>query len=210
MKRFILALFILTSVKAFSQSIQEQRSPIPASENSGFLKSIFNHLEFGIKAGTNVSNFDKFNLPTDPLIAYHGGLTVAYKFNDHFMIQEDFLYSLQGAKLKSDILGTQEIKLSYLQVPILLKYRTTSGFFAEAGAQTGILLKEAVTGLQSGQKFAKKIDASAVGGLGYQSKMGLGLGVRYSYGLTKVSETPSAALGDFKNTNIQASIFYTF
>jgi len=208
MKKLILALLILTSAKAFSQTAPTQTTPAP--EEKGFLKKIASRLEFGIKAGTNISNFDKFNIPTDPLIGYHGGLTVAYKFTDHFMVQEDFLYSLQGAKVQTGILGTQDIKLSYLQVPILFKYRTSSGFFAEAGAQTGILLKEEIAGLNTGEKFAKKIDASAVGGIGYQSKMGLGIGARYAYGFTKVANTPSVALGDFKNTTIQASLFYVF
>jgi hypothetical protein len=206
MKKLILAVLILVSAKSFSQTATES----PAPEKQGFIKGIVSRLEFGIKAGANVSNFEKFNIPTDPLIGYHAGLTVAYKFNDHFMVQEDFLYSLQGAKLKSGVLGTQDIKLSYLQVPIVLKYRTTSGFYIEGGAQTGILLKEEVAGYNSDQKFAKKIEASAIGGIGFQTKMGLGIGARYAYGFTKVSDTPSAALGDFKNSTIQASLIYRF
>ncbi|WP_184541966.1 porin family protein [Mucilaginibacter sp. FT3.2] len=206
MKKLILALLILASAKAFSQTTSTTTTP----ENKSSFNGIMSHLEFGIKAGTNVSNFDKFNLATDPLIGYHAGITVAYKFTEHFMVQEDFLYSLQGAKLKAGILGTQDIKLSYVQVPIVFKYRTTSGFYAEAGAQTGILLKEEIAGLNTGEKFAKKIDAAAIGGIGYQSKMGLGIGARYAYGFTKVANTPSATLGDFKNTTIQASIFYVF
>ncbi|GAA4308136.1 hypothetical protein GCM10023149_01900 [Mucilaginibacter gynuensis] len=59
-------------------------------------------------------------------------------------------------------------------------------------------------------KFSKKVDFGAVGGIGYQSKIGLGIDARYYYGIQKVSETPSASLGDFKNNTIQASIFYIF
>lgn len=201
MKKLILAVLVLVSTTCFAQT-----SP----ENQSFGKKIMSRLEFGIKAGANASNFNKFNLPTDPLIGFHAGLSVAYKFNEHLMVQEDFLYSMQGAKLKGGILGTQDLKLSYVQVPILLKYRTTSGFYVEAGAQTGILIKEDVVGYTGDQKFAKKIDASAVGGIGFQSKMGLGIGARYAYGFTKVSDTPSAALGDFTNSTIQASLFYIF
>jgi hypothetical protein len=34
------------------------------------------------------------------LIGFQGGATVAYKFTDNFMIQEEFLFSTQGAKIK--------------------------------------------------------------------------------------------------------------
>ncbi|GAA3969730.1 porin family protein [Mucilaginibacter dorajii] len=204
MKKLILAVLILASAKTFAQT---------STGDQSFAKKIMSRLEFGIKAGVNVSNFQNFNLPTDPLIGFHAGASVAYKFTDHFMVQEDFLYSLQGAKLKGGILGTQDIKLSYVQVPILLKYRTTSGFYVEAGAQTGILLKEEIAGFNTtNEKVFKKIDASAVGGLGFQSKMGLGIGARYAYGFTKAGNFPTSAAinNDFKNSTIQASLSYTF
>ncbi|TWI95099.1 outer membrane protein with beta-barrel domain [Mucilaginibacter frigoritolerans] len=202
MKKLILAALLLVSIKSFSQTTT------PSTGDQGILS----RLEFGIKAGSNVSNFDKFNLPTDPLIGFNAGATVAFKFTDHFMVQEDFLYSQEGAKVKGGILGDQDIKLSYVQVPILLKYRTTSGFYVEAGAQTGILLKYDVAGYTSDQKVFKKINASAVGGIGYQSKMGLGIGARYAYGLTQVGNFPTSAAvnNNFKNETIQANIFYVF
>ncbi|GAA4327116.1 hypothetical protein GCM10023149_30340 [Mucilaginibacter gynuensis] len=166
-------------------------------------------LEFGIKAGGNYSNFTSANFTTDPLPGFNAGFIVAYKFTDNFLVQEEFLYSLQGAKVKSGELGMQDIKLSYASVPILFKYRTNSGFYLAAGGQAGFKIKENVGG-KTDLKFAKKVDFGAVGGIGYQSKIGLGIDARYYYGVQKVSETPSASLGDFKNNSIQASIFYIF
>lgn len=207
MKKLILAVLILTSAKAFSQTTPTQTTPVP--EEKGFLKKVGSRLEFGIKAGGNYSNFTNANFSTDPLPGFNAGLTVAYKFTDNFMVQEEFLYSLQGAKVKAGILGTQDIKLSYASVPILFKYRANSGFYVAAGPQAGFKVKEDIGGLTD-TKFAKKVDFGAVGNLGYQSKMGLGIDARYYYGIQKVSETPSAVLGDFKNNSIQASIFYVF
>ncbi|WP_259067714.1 porin family protein [Mucilaginibacter sp. X4EP1] len=208
MKKLILAALLLVSIKGFSQTT----TTAPSTGNQGFFSQLASRLEFGITAGANGGNFDKFNLPTDPLIGFNAGVTVAYKFTDHFMVEEDFLYSQQGAKVKGGILGDQDIKLSYAQVPILFKYRTTSGFYVEAGAQTGILLKYNIAGYTSDEKVFKKIDASAVGGIGYQSKMGLGIGARYAYGLTQVGDFPTNAAinNNFKNTTIQANIFYVF
>lgn len=196
MKKLLLvsALCTLFSVHGFSQ---------------GMLKKLYQKLEFGIKVGGNYSDFEGADFSTDPLSGFHAGATVALKLSDNFLIQEEFLFSTQGAKVLSGPLATQKIKLSYVNVPILFRYKTNFGLFVEAGPQVGIKVKEDVVGFQE-EDFAKKIDFGLAGGIGFQSKMGLGIGARYSYGIEKVSESPSVALGDFKNNNIQASLFYRF
>jgi hypothetical protein len=191
MKKLILIVLVLVSTHSFGQSLLKK-------------------FEFGLKGGVNVSNFTNANFPTDPLIGFNAGATVAFKFTDNFMVQEDFLFSTGGAKIKDGELGTQDLKLSYFSVPIVLKYRTNSGFYVEAGAQAAFKVKEDVGGLTD-TKFAKKYDVGAVGGIGYQSKIGLGIGARYVYGLQKVSDGSNTALvNDFKNNAIQANIFYVF
>ncbi|PTS91523.1 PorT family protein [Pedobacter sp. HMWF019] len=202
MKTLILMLVVLVTVatKGFSQT---------NSENQSFTQKIFKKLDFGITAGGNYSNFTNANFATDPLPGFHAGLTVAYNITDNFLISEEFLYSLQGAKVKSGPFTGQDIKLSYASVPILLKYRTNSRFYVEAGPQASFKVREDIGGVTDA-KFAKKIDFAMAGGIGYQSKMGLGFGARYVYGLQKVQETPSTILGDFTNNSIQASIFYRF
>src|SRR5476651_217410 len=107
MKKLTLLCLVLVSAKGFSQSI-------------------FSRLEFGLKAGANYSNFTNADFPTDPLIGFHGGATVAFKFTNNFMVQEEFLFSTQGAKIKGGTLGEQDLKLYYMSVPLLLKYRTNS------------------------------------------------------------------------------------
>lgn len=192
MKKLLLICFVLVSVKGFSQT-----------------KGIFDRLEFGLKAGANVTNFTNADFPSDPLISFHGGATVAFKFTDNFMVQEEFLFSTQGAKIKGGSLGDQDLKLYYMSVPFLLKYRT-HGFYLEAGTQVGIKVKEDVAGINT-NNFAKKLDLAAAGGIGYQTKMGLGIGARYIYGISKVSDfNISNITNNYKNNAVQASIFYVF
>jgi hypothetical protein len=191
MKKLVLICLVLVSGKGFSQ---------------GFFKKF----EFGLKAGANYSNFTSANFPTDPLIGFHAGGMVAFKITDNFLIQEEFLFSSQGAKIKGGTLGDQDLKLYYISVPFLFKYRANSGFYVEAGPQVGMKAKEEVSGL-SVKDFAKKLDLAAAGGIGYQSKIGLGIGARYVYGLSKVGDFDVSNINnDFKNNNIQASIFYVF
>jgi hypothetical protein len=202
MKKLLCLLIVSVAIanKSFSQT---------TPENQSFGKKILNKLEFGLTAGGNASNFTNANFPTDPLPGFQAGLTIAYKFTDNFMVQEEFLYTMQGAKVNGGILGSQEIKLAYAAVPFLLKYRTGSGLFVEAGPQAGFKVKEDIAGYTDA-KFFKKIDFGMVGGIGYKSPIGLGIDARYVYGLQKIQENPSVILGDLKNNSIQASIFYVF
>lgn len=191
MKKLMLICLILVSSKSFSQSILKR-------------------FEFGLKAGANYSNFTDANFPTDPLVGFHGGATVAFKVTDRFLIQEEFLFSTQGAKIIGGNLAEQDFKLTYISVPFLLKYRTNLGFYVEAGTQVSMKTKEEVSGLNA-KDFAKKLDIAAAGGIGFQSKIGVGIGARYLYGISKVGDLDLSNINnDFKNNNLQASIFYVF
>lgn len=191
MKKLFFICLVLLSTKGFSQS---------------FLK----RFEFGLKAGANYSNFTNADFATDPLVGFHAGATVAFKITDNFLIQEEFLFSSQGAKIKGDVFGNDDIKLYYVSVPFLFKYRSNSGFYIEAGPQVGMKAKEEVKGLTVGE-FAKKLDLAAAGGIGFQSKMGLGIGARYIYGISKVGDFDITNIKtDFRSNVIQASIFYVF
>lgn len=176
----------------------------------GHGQSLLQRLEFGVKAGVSASNFTNANFPTDPLYGFHAGAIVAFKFTNNFLIQEEFLFSNQGAKIKAGTLQDQDLKLSYISVPILLKYRANSGLFVEAGPQVGVKANEKFSGIET-NNFAKKIDVAAAGGIGYQSKLGLGISARYVYGLSKVADFNISNINnDFKNNSIQASIFFVF
>ncbi len=61
------------------------------------------------------------------------------------------------------------------------------------------------------EEFAKSMDLSIAGGIGYHSKGGLGLGARYTAGISKVGdfEPSQGADPDFKNGVFQISLFYT-
>src|SRR5437879_252914 len=115
MKKLLLMLvvLVLVSAKGFSQTATKT-----TSENESFCKKLMSKLEFGITAGGNYSNFTNANFATDPLPGFHAGLTVSYKFTDNFLVSEEFLYSLQGAKVKEGSFAGQDIKLSYASVPI--------------------------------------------------------------------------------------------
>ena len=180
------------------------------ASTSCFSQGLLSRLHFGLKAGANYSNYTNADFATDAIVGFHGGAIVNFKLTNEFSIQEEFLFSSQGAKMKNDVFGNQNANVYYITVPFLLKYRHKSGFYIEAGPQTGMRAKQDLNG-ESVNNFAKRLDLAAAGGIGYQSKMGLGFGARYIAGLSKVGDFDiSNVKTDFRTNVIQASVFYIF
>jgi len=175
-----------------------------------FGQGLLQRLSFGVKAGANYSNFTNAGFATDGLVGFHAGALVNFKIAAGFSVQEEFLFSSQGAKMKEDIFGKENIKVYYMSVPFLLKYRTKPGIYIEAGPQVSFRIKDDIGKTDIGE-FTKKMDLAAVGGIGYQSPIGLGFGARYVYGISKVGNFQlSDVKPDFKNSVVQASMFYIF
>ena len=161
----------------------------------------------GPKAGLNISNYTGGNIETDALVGYHIGGIINYGFGDHFSIQPEVLFSTQGAKVNNNGVKN-DFKISYVTVPVMLKLKTTGGFYVEAGPQVAFRTSSDIPD-QTINNFAKGLDLSAGAGLGFQSSIGLGVGVRYMAGLSKVGDFSSNNINpDFKNSVIQASIFW--
>ncbi|WP_090156661.1 porin family protein [Dyadobacter soli] len=162
---------------------------------------------FGPKAGVNLSNYQGGNIQTEAKAGYHFGGMLNFGFGNVFSIQPEVLFSTLGAKVESS--GSEaDFKINYLTVPVMLKFRTRSGFYLEAGPQAGFRLSESVPD-QTIDHFAKNLDISLGAGLGYQTNIGLGIGVRYVAGLSKVGDFSSQEINpDFKNSVIQGSLFW--
>ena len=199
MKKLLFVFCLLASVSGFSQT----------SSGGGFVQGIFSRLSFGLKAGVNYSNYTHTDFATNALPGFHAGALVNFKIGNQFSVQEEFLFSSQGAKIKGDEFGKENINVYYMTVPFLLKYRSPFGLYFEAGPQTGLRIKDDAE-ISNGD-FAKRLDLAAVGGLGYQTKGGFGIGLRYVAGLSKVGDFDlSSVHTDFKTNVVQASVFYLF
>lgn len=193
MKKLLVIVCVLLSARGFSQSLLS-----------------FKRLSFGLKAGANYSNYTNTDFSTDALVGFHAGFLVNYKISNSFSVQEEFLFSSQGAKVKSDVFGKDNINVYYVTVPFVVKYKTGFGLYIEAGPQTGLNVKDDGSSTTGGD-FAKKLDLAFVGGLGYQTKSGFGIGVRYVAGLSSVGNFDISNVNTNFRTNVaQASIFYIF
>jgi hypothetical protein len=160
---------------------------------------------FGAKAGLNIATVTG-NAVIDSkfLPSFHVGGFANFLLNENFMVQPEILYSGKGAKSANQ--GT--FRYGYINVPVLLQYKTASGFFLEAGPQIGFLLSAKVkysNGSSDIKENTKSTDYSFVGGAGYKSAMGIGAGLRYDFGFFNIANA-----GIVRNKTIMLSIFYTF
>lgn len=166
----------------------------------------------GLKGGVNITNFSGSSfddVKKSALVGYHVGGYLNFSLGGIY-IQPELLLSTAGARIK-DASGSDDIRITYITVPVMLKLKSKSGFYVEAGPQVGFKLSEKF-GDQTIDDFTKGLDLSVGAGLGYQFNNGFGFGGRYLLGLSKLGDfDPNAGINnDFRNGVIQLGVFYRF
>jgi hypothetical protein len=168
----------------------------------------------GLKAGANITNFNGGNFDAvkkKAIVGFNAGGWLNFSLGA-LSLQPELLISTQGARIDS-VSGHYDWKVTYASIPVMLKYRTSSGFYLEAGPQVSFKLSEDVEN-RTIRDFAKNLDLSAGAGLGFQTKGGFGIGARYLVGLSKVGDFDLSNSGgidpDFKNSVIQVGISFGF
>jgi hypothetical protein len=175
-------------------------------------------IQFGVKGGLNLANVsvsgdnggNSYSMKPD----FHIGALVSIPAFSTFTIQPELVFSGQGSKVKdndpADPSGT--FNFQYLNVPVLLKYNASCGFFAETGPQFGILLS--ANAKQGGNSVdikssLKSSDFDWVFGAGYILPVNVGFDVRYNLGLQNLESNTSTG-GSIKNGVFQIGVFYMF
>jgi hypothetical protein len=113
--------------------------------------------------------------------------------NESMVLRPELSLSLQGAGWDEDE-WTGRTNLWYLNVPLVMRYQHSSGFFGEAGIQPGFLLiaKDKYDGESYDYKeYMKSFDLSIPIGVGYEFKNNLGVGIRVTPGLLDISTDDS-------------------
>ena len=175
-----------------------------------------NSIHFGIKSGLILANMAIDELKYKAGI--QAGIFGEFKFNN-FAIQPELLYSLQGAKVKEEILNvmyTSNFNLHYLNIPFMLKFYAIDAFAIEIGPQLGFLLSAKTKAASSSVNMKdlvkmNDIDFSLNFGASYQiPSLPLGFYARYSLGLTDIitEDIPDDEKG--KNRVFQVGAFVKF
>lgn len=160
------------------------------------------HWSFGALAGANRStpagsDADGLNAR----IGVAGGAQLVRTLGENLALEVNALYSMKGAKQK-DPAATSDIRLAYLELPLLLRIgsnaRGTVRPFATVGGSAGFRLSctVRVTALGTSESVNcgevadfRSFDATLIGGAGLDASVGSGtvtLVVRYGHGMRTI------------------------
>ena len=105
-------------------------------------------LQFGVKAGVNMSNvYDTKGqeYKADSKIGLAGGIFLAIPIGKYFGIQPELLFSQKGYKATGTVFGSNyefTHTTSYLDVPILFSLKPSAFFSLQAGPQYSYLMNQ--------------------------------------------------------------------
>ena len=191
--------------------------------------------EFGVKGGLNISGLavssDK-KLPGvryDNLKSFHAGVYALMRLGK-LGIQPEIVYSQQGQLYNAPTYSHLRTDLSYINIPVMIKYYLVGGFNLQAGPQVSFLASAKgdlvqITGGVVGQpklsqdlkSYLNSTDYSFAFGAGMDLPLGINIGIRYNIGLSNINKykggasySPSFSLADTHNQVFQLSIGYRF
>ncbi len=160
-------------------------------------------LDLGIKAGMNFANISDVDIDLTGRTGFQAGIFAGIKFSDKLGVQADLLYSQQGAEFDEG-----KFDLSYVNVPVVLKYYLVQGLNIQAGPQFGFIVDDKISlDIFGDIADAEKADVSGIVGAGYDFPFGIRLDARYNFGLTDVSKDVD---GNNKNNVFSLAVGYSF
>jgi hypothetical protein len=165
------------------------------------------NINIGTKIGLNSYTINNDNNSDfDSRIGIHAGLLGHIHLNNDFALQPEIVYSMQGAKS-----GNDELKMDYINIPVLVQYMFDNGFRLQAGPQLGLLINAKSENNNSSRDIKdqfKSFDAGLSFGVGYvHPPTGFGIDARYNLGLNDISENSNV---ESTNRGFQVGVFYLF
>lgn len=156
-------------------------------------------INYGAKGGLAVTTLagEGYN----PKIGFHLGGFAQFSLKNSFSIQPEVYYAAQGANWEED----GQTALGYLNIPLLARYTTSSGFYAESGPQIGFMLSAHDTykgESEDVKQYLNTTDFCWAFGAGYQLNSQLGINARYNLGLSKFWKNE-------KNSVLLVGVHYT-
>lgn len=223
-KMSVFALALATSAAVFAQDMNPQLVTPMATKT-----------RLGLRGGVNLADLAAKNLPASmestmateaqAKTSFNAGLFVNIPLGNVIRFQPEVSFSSQGGKLQGgsgSTAFTYEQDLHYINVPLIFQAQSSKGFFVETGPQLGYLVAAhpkngsgamANMSTESNKDYFDKFDLAWSAGVGYLSRMGLGIDLRYNHGITDIMEDNSmspAMKGTWKNHVGQIGLVYQF
>lgn len=218
-KKFLFAVLGLMTTVGLNAQVKVERGYNDNGQRSAQRKSSQLAIKYGVKAGVNLSSMSN-GMEFDPGFGMGIGFRAGVMANFHFGqrsinslpgtgllgVQPELMYSYQS--VKSD---EGDIKMSYIQLPIMLKVYPTSALSIEVGPEFNYLIATSPDKMVFDDATISVGDCKGfnmgVGiGLAYELRMGLIVGARYSLGFTDMAKN----LKWKNNSNIQVTVGWLF
>lgn len=226
-KMTLCTLAVITAMIGFGQD-----QPMGSSSTPMLRTSMETAVRFGVRGGVNLASLEidddanATDFSTNLKTSFHVGAFVNVPIGGMFRLQPEVNYTGQGSKVDGNFIsnplnkGAYELDYHYINIPIMAQLQTTSGFFVEAGPQIGFMIK-AREDRNTGNDIdledkLRKTDFALGAGLGYLSRIGLGVNARYVHGLSNVynndaaNNTPSVSENEISHRGIQLGLVYHF
>ena len=170
MKKQIGQLSILFLLLIFVSTVNGQTEKTKIDENI-----------FGVVAGVTLSNISNYN--GESRLGFLGGLYWEWRVSEKFSTMPNLLYAERGA---------EGIKLSYLTLPIVLKYNISDKIGIAAGIAWDELISVNADSLE--RDDLRTDDWRIPVTIGYNISDHLSLGISYSFGLTDITKNDNETL----------------
>ncbi|MBW1296079.1 porin family protein [Aquimarina litoralis] len=159
--------------------------------------------KYGIRIGANLSSISSDDITGDldkSRIGVVVGFLADFRLTNKLRLQPEFQYSGQGNK-------DRDLRVNYLQLPVLLKYNITDIFNVQLGPQAGVKIWEWEDN-QAGVTDFGTFDFAAVVGIGANITDNFFVDLRYALGLSNVFDEDAGLSIDGTSRNIQLSVGY--
>ncbi len=172
----------------------------------------FAQFKLGIKGGANIHKLDGKSFKNEFSFGYHLGGFAEIGLGKKFAIQPEVLFSQTNIDTSSsfsdvyDFDNISKVKLSYLQIPLLLNYKANDFVTIQAGPQYSILMDNDKTLVQNGKEAFKKGDFSLLGGLQLNISK-IKIYGRYAVGLNNINDIDNQE--KWKNQTVQIGLGLT-
>ena len=165
----------------------------------------------GIKAGTNFTKIDGQSFKEGYKLSFQGGLFMELDFNKKIGIQPEFLFSQVQSENQTGVVPytfqNPDVNLTYLNIPILFRYKIAKILVLNVGPQYSFLLNKSDNKLIGGSEPFKASDFSMIGGAQLNFKY-MRIYGRYVVGLNNINDLSDN--NKWKSQQIQLGVGFRF
>lgn len=189
MKYTLTGVLVLLCAMAHAQDPDLNQSKTQAQQSHSW--------HYGVKAALNFSGVKGNGMKTSMAGGGELGLFVDYDLDSHWGLQLEGIASQNTVKRGDDFLtyynvdgytnSDDKAKLTYLNIPLLARYRIGDSWSFVAGPQVGFLLNDNENFLNYDRRAFKTSEISGVAGAEFNISS-VALFARYQFGITNIND----------------------